>query len=70
VEVGHFQAKFAGHFSPHKFPTFWLLGSLERRLVVKSWETSKIKGLQLQLSLLRVLGRAELVEKVGSPIRG
>jgi hypothetical protein len=35
VEVGHLQAKFTGHLSPHIIPHLWLLGSLERRLVAK-----------------------------------
>jgi hypothetical protein len=56
VEVGHLQAKFTGHFS--------LLGFLERLLVAKVGDI-QITGLQLQLSLLRGRGCAELVGKFG-----
>jgi hypothetical protein len=34
-------------------------------MVAKSWETSKITGLQLQLYLLMGRGSAEVVENVG-----
>jgi hypothetical protein len=59
VEVGHLLAKFTGNFSP-KYLHIWLLGSLE---VAKVGNIS-ITGFQLQLSLLRERGSAELVEKV------
>jgi hypothetical protein len=71
VEVGHFQAKFYRPFlSPQISQLLAAGGSLERRLVAKSWETSKIIGLQLQLSLFRVRGREELVEKAGKSNTG
>jgi hypothetical protein len=65
VEVGHLQAKFIGHFSPHIVPPSRLLGSLEGKL-----ETSKFTGLQLQFTLLRRRGRAYLVDKVGMSNKG
>jgi hypothetical protein len=62
VEVGHLQDKFIGHFSPHIVQTSAARLSL-RRLVAKVGNIS-IKGLQLQLCLLKGRGSAELVEKV------
>jgi len=63
VEVGHLQAKFTGHFSPHIVPP--LAARISRKTTSgECWKHLKITGLQLQLSLLRRRDRAKLVEKV------
>jgi hypothetical protein len=70
VEVGHLQAKFTRPFlAPHS-STFGLLGSLERRLVAKVGKHLNLQGYNSKLSLLRVRGSGELVEKVGRSSTG
>jgi hypothetical protein len=69
VKVGHIQAKFTGHFSPHKVPPLAARISLED----DSWrklETSKLQGYNYRFLCLGGVAARNCWRKLEGPIRG